>query len=486
MVSSECGPLAKVGGLGDVVPALAGALAEAGHDVRIVLPLYGEISRRQHDLRPLPGPPWQLQAGQAVRLARWYEGGDTPRFYLLECEPLFGRIGIYGPPGGGVFGDRLVRTVGLCRAALQLPTHLGWNPEVIHAHDATTALVPVYHQRWYGGVELLGQASTLLTIHNIGHQEEYPAWDIAQLGLEPALATFPGPLEFYGRLNLLKGGILAATRVNTVSPTHAHEIVTDAGYGCGLDGVLRSRGESFSGILNGIDVAAWDPATDGHLPARFTADSLAGKQECRQALAVELGLSGGDGPLAAVISRLVYQKGIDLVLDVIDPLVAAGFSLVVLGRGEDGYRQALAAAEGRHSGRLVAIDRFDEGLARRILGGCDLFLVPSRYEPCGLTQMYAMRYGAVPLVRRTGGLADTVRDADGPEGCGFLFDGFTRESLLGALARARAWWDRPEQWRELMRRGMAADFGWARAAAAYEHLYEEIAPPPTAPKDERA
>ncbi len=478
MVTAEWAPLAKVGGLGDMVASLSAALAARGHDVRVALPLYGDIDRTAHRVRPLRKyPPVPVRVGQAVRLVRVHakgSGAAAVKVYLLENAELFGRTGIYADVLGRPFPDGLARLVCHAQAALALPVLLDWAPEIIHCHDAAATLAIPYARRWYGAVPAVAGAGTLLTIHNLAHQGIHPGAELAVTGLPPALAAYPGGLEFHGALNLMKLGILEAGAVNTVSPTYAREVVADEDLGCGLAGVLRSRGARFSGILNGADLRTWSPERDRRLAAPFAADRPEGKRACREALLREVGLSDGEGPVAGFVGRLVEQKGPELLLASLDALLADGVRLVVLATGEERFRAPLAKAALRRPERIAFVDRFDEGLAHRIYAGCDLFLMPSRFEPCGLAQMYALRYGAVPVVRRTGGLADTVIDAARPDGNGFVFLPFTPLGLREAVGRAAALWRDGPRWAGLVRRAMLSEFSWDASAAAYEGLYRSV------------
>ena len=473
MVGAECAPWVKVGGLADAVAGLAGALAKRGHDVRVVLPAYGTFAAAEAGFRRRPGPPLPLRVGQVFHATGLWERtrpGRGARVVLVEAPEVFGG-GVYVGPDADP-GLVLRRAALLAQAALVVPGQLDWPVDVVHAHDAQAALVPVYRRQWFAGRGLPGPAATVLTIHNLAHQEIHPAESVGDLGLPPALAQYPGLLEFHGRLNLMKAGILAAGRVNTVSPTYARETVQDGAFGCGLEGVLAGRGEDYSGILNGADYAAWNPRTDRALAEPFSAAAPAGRERCRQALRAELGLDlPADRPLCGFVGRLVAQKGLDLVLPLLERLAGDGFGFVLLGTGEAALEQRAAALAAALPGRVAFVAGFDDGLARRIYAGCDLFLMPSLFEPCGLGQMYALRYGAPPVVRRTGGLADTVTDAAQPDGDGFVFTEPRPDALLGALRRAgQAWADR-EAWAALQARGMRRVFDWDRAAAAYEAMY---------------
>ncbi|MBM4130707.1 glycogen synthase, partial [bacterium] len=363
----------------------------------------------------------------------------------------------------------------LAQAALLLPGRLGRPVDVIHAHDAHAALVPLCRRLWFGADVLPGPAVTALTIHNLAHQEIHAAAAAAALGLPPSALEYPGPLEFHGRANLMKGAIVTADAINTVSPTYATETVATEAFGCGLQGALAARGEAYRGILNGADYGSWNPRTDRALPAPFSPAAPGGRERCRLALRAELGLSGLNPkrPLCGFVGRLVAQKGVELLLPLLGRLADDGLGFALLGTGDAALEARLRALADARPGRIAFVRGFDEALARRIYGGCDLFLMPSLFEPCGLGQMYALRYGAPPVVRATGGLADTVIDAALPDGDGFVFTDARADALLVALRRAEALWaDRPA-WAALQQRGMRRRFDWARSAADYEQMYSQ-------------
>ena len=476
MVSAEYAPLAKTGGLGDMVASLSGALAARGHEVKVVMPFYGDVDRTRFDIERVPGvPEVPLRPGAALRrvaLQRWLDPAG-PEVILLENDALFGRPGVYSYGATGDFPDMVPRLALLGAGALAVPQLLDWSPHVVHAHDAAAGLALVDLGCWDVSDTVLDGAGSLLTIHNLAHQSVHPREQFDHLGLPDALAWHPGAMEFNGLLNFMKAGILYADRVNTVSPTYAREVVGDPEYGCDLGDILRSLGGRFSGILNGMDLDAWDPSTDAALAAPFDRDDPAGKTACRDALARECGLEG-DGPLLGSVGRIYHQKGYDLLPAIADAFVADGGRLVLLGTGDADLCAELHAAADLHPGRFVFHERYDEALARRIYAGSDAFLMPSRFEPCGLAQMYALRYGSVPVVRRTGGLADTVPDAASPDGLGFVFDAAEPAALLETLRRAQAVWTDRAKWRKLMHRGMSAEFGWDGPAAEYEALYGEL------------
>ncbi|MEN8006826.1 MAG: glycogen synthase GlgA [Candidatus Krumholzibacteriota bacterium] len=476
MVSAEMAPFAKVGGLADVVTALAAAMAARKHDVRVVLPLYGHLDREREKIRPIAKiPPLSLRVGQEMHDIRFHMRGSpraAVKVYLVECPALYDRAGVYADEDGKTFDDALARAALHGQAALLLARLLDWPVDVVHAHDAEAAPAILYRRHWYGGRPLPGPAGTLLTIHNLAHQEIHPVAGADTLGLPRSMASYPGLLEFHGSINLLKAGILAADRVNTVSPTYAEETTTDPDFGCGLEGVLSGREEAYSGILNGADYTTWDPRRDKFLPANFGPADHSGKEVCRRELLGELGLKNEKSkPLCGFVGRLVRQKGLDLVLPLLDRLADDGFTFAVLGTGDKATEAAARQAAKRHPDKVAFVGSFDESLAHRIYAGSDLFLMPSVFEPCGLSQMYSLRYGTLPVVRRTGGLADTITDAAKKTGNGFVFDEASPEELLSALRTAEGLWENPGKWRLLQERGMKCDFSWKKSAIKYEKLY---------------
>lgn len=478
MVAAEMAPLVKVGGLGDVVGALPSALARRGHRVQVVLPRYGDLDPDGLGLEPWPNlGPIPLRLGHRMASVRYWTWPGAPegvQVVLVESPEWYARPGIYNHPDGAPFTDALERSAVLAQGALMLPEVAGLSVDVLHAHDVQAALVPILRKQWYHGRPLPGPGHTMFTIHNLAHQDIVDATALARVDLPHELASYPGPLEFFGRANLMKGALVASELVNTVSPTYAREVKADPAVGCGLEGVLASRGDRFLGILNGADIEVWDPATDPHLPATYQRDDLSGKSACRQALLEEVGLEASPRPLLGLVGRLYPQKGIDMVTALLDRLVDGGFSLVVLGTGAEEFHHELRQAEARYPGRVAFRAEFSEPLAHRIYAGCDLFLMPSRFEPCGLSQLYSMRYGTPPVVRATGGLADTVTDAAAPDGTGFVFNDDNPESLWAALERARAQMADPVAWAALQQRGMTRDVSWDAAAAHYEECYESL------------
>jgi starch synthase len=478
MVSAEMAPYAKVGGLADVTTALSRALARKGHDVRVVLPLYGAEIKDADKIRLFKKlPPLSVRVGNEVHDIRFHMLGSPSaavKIYLVQ-SPLFEGRGIYTDENGEGYSDSLQRAALHTASALLLPRLLDWPVDILHAHDAASAPALIYRHHWYGGRPLPGPAGTVLTIHNLAHQETASPAEGEVMGLPRALSTYPGLLEFHGQVNLLKGGILAADEVTTVSPNYAVETRSDPTAGCGLNEVLARRGKRYSGILNGGDYDTWDPGKDPDLPATYSAGNLSGKAVCRQALLEELELEADlPGPLCGFVSRLVHQKGVDTLLPVMERLAGDGFTFAILGTGEKRLEQEMRQVAEAVPGRIAFIDSFNEALAHRIYAGSDVFLMPSLFEPCGLSQMYALRYGTPPLVRRTGGLADTVSDVSQPGGTGFLFEDPRPEALLATMRRVEEAFADRSAWQETMVRGMACDFSWGAAAAGYEEVYERV------------
>ena len=467
MVASEATPLAKTGGLAEVVGSLAVALGAQGCEAAIVLPRYRTIpldgAKRVWDWLPV----WL--GGTRFDCSIFLLEGEVP-VYLVDCLPLYDRVGLYGESVGD-YADNHLRFAVFARAALAIARSL-YRPDIIHCHDWQAGLAPVYLKKLFSSDPALVAVKTLLTIHNLVYLGLFPPASLAEIGLDGSV-YHPDGVEFWGNLSFLKGGIVFADALNTVSPTYAREIQTPA-FGVGLDGVLRSRSSVLHGILNGIDDDVWNPQTDPHIAAHYSATDLAGKRVCKRALLAEFGLPEAmiDRPLLGVVSRFTEQKGIDLILELAPQFAAMNVALVALGMPGGGeehfaawFRQQAALYPG-HIGYRLALD---EGLAHRIEAGADMFLMPSRWEPCGLNQMYSMRYGTVPVVRAVGGLNDTV-DSD----TGFKFPDATATSLLGSVEEAVAAYAVEDRWLSLIEEGMARDFSWKASAARYAALYRNL------------
>jgi len=474
-VASEAHPLIKTGGLGDVCGSLPAALTALGADVRLLLPGYHDALRHAGPLKPVAQIVLPLLAKPATLL----EGtlpGTRVQTWLIDFPPAYDRPGnpylnAYGHP----WHDNAARFGLLARVAAAIARRaagLAWRPDVVHCHDWQTGLVPV----------LLAQEperpATVFTIHNLAYQGLFPRETLTALGLSDAFWS-PERLEFHGQLSFIKGGLVYADRLTTVSPSYAREILTPE-FGDGLDGLLRHRAYVLSGILNGIDDRVWNPAHDSHLVAGYSADRFAAKQQNKTALQRQLGLPASAVPLIGMVGRLVEQKGVDLVLEALPQLMELPLQLALLGSGEAGYEDALRRAAEKYPQKLAVNIGYDETLAHRIEAGSDMFLMPSRFEPCGLNQLYSLRYGTVPIVRPVGGLADTVVDAT-PEtleagtATGLVFDGATPAALIGALRRAFVLYADRRRWKRLALTGMRRDFSWGRSAGEYLELYDQFA-----------
>ena len=469
-VSSEVAPWSKTGGLGDVASALPRALAARGHAVSVVSPRYFGVDVRQPGFEPLHRAV-SVRGEQTTLWARKWAGVSL---YFVENDRYFGsRRGLYGDAHGD-YGDNAERFAYLARAALALPAALGLRPRILHLNDWQTGLIPFLLRQEHAHDLALARARTVFTVHNLAYQGLFPKQAVPALGLPWSVFRYDA-MEFHDELSFMKGGLAFADAITTVSPTYAREILTPEG-GALLDGLLRHRAADLTGILNGIDAAEWDPARDPYLPARFSAGDLAGKVVCKAGLQRELGLPvRPEVPLVGMVGRLAEQKGIDLVAAALPRLVGQDVQLAVLGSGDRGLESVFLRASRERPERVAARIGFDEGLAHRIEAGADLFLMPSRFEPCGLNQLYSLRYGTVPVVRAVGGLEDTVEDCTAPgSGTGFKFREYTAEALMAAVARAlEAFRDRAG-WRGIVARGMAQDFSWDRSARSYEELYQQL------------
>jgi starch synthase len=470
-VASEAYPLVKTGGLGDVCGALPAALAALDVDVRLLLPGYPPVLEGLEGARRI-APLGDLFGGEAALVSGRMPNGvpalavDAPHLYLRPGN-------IYVDAEGGDWADNHLRFAALAWVAADPPAAAEWRPEVIHAHDWQAGLAPAYVALRPGP-----RPATVMTVHNLAFQGLFPPEALEALRLPPR-AFAPDGVEFYGRVGFLKAGLVYADRIATVSPTYAREILTTA-FGCGLDGLLRARAGVVSGILNGLDTAVWDPARDGELVRPYGLDSLEDKSANKTALQRRVGLAEApERLLFGVISRLTDQKGFDVLLPLVPRIVDMGGQLVLLGTGDRDLEAAFTAAAAPRADQVAAMIGYDEALAHAIQGGADALLVPSRFEPCGLTQLAALRYGTVPIVAKVGGLADSVVDADADalargRATGLQFSPVTGEALAGALERAFALYRQKHLWRAVQRRGMAHDVGWATAAAAYRRLYSDL------------
>jgi starch synthase len=475
VVAAELAPWAKAGGLADVIAAMPPAFRRAGAQVSIVVPAYSGLARAL-DAHPIGTPVGIVLGDDSAEEFRVLEGrtADEITVYLVYHPGFFERNGIYGDASGD-YADNLRRFAFFGRAAaLIAATHI--HADVVHAHDWHAAVTVLAARLDPQIASRLNSSAVIFTVHNLAFQGNFDLSGFPVLGLDARYLS-PEWLEFYGRLNLLKGAVKAADGVSTVSPSYAREIIEDPELGFGLGGIFRARGDHFRGILNGADYATWDPAHDSLIAANYDASHPEGKLLCKSALRAEMGLSGLDGsPIVAMIARLTPQKGVDLVAECFDELMGAGIEFVVLGSGEPVWEEFFRRQQEHYPGWIGVRLGFDEALAHRIQAGADMFLMPSRFEPCGLTQMYAMRYGSAPIARATGGLRDTVRDFDENEarGTGFVFVDYRADAMLLAVRRAVSAFRTPERWRRLMRNTFAANFSWDSAAREYLKWFEEI------------
>jgi starch synthase len=470
-------PFARTGGLGDVVGALPKALAAQGHDVRVMIPLYQDTAHSKHAFTrvlaelivPMPTGPrlasvWQHELSAAAPQ-------QSVQVYGIGNPQYFDRPGLYGR-GGEDYADNAERFLFFCYASLTLTEHLHWTPFVVHCHDWQTALVPAllrFQPHWSPA---LRTAATVYTIHNLGYQGLFPADIFPRLGLPDRLFHFDG-LEFYGQVNFMKAGLFYADRLTTVSPSYAEEICTPA-FGVGLDGVLRTRRQVLHGILNGADYDIWSPEQDPLLAAPYNAADLSGKAVCKRHLLDAYGLPEDmQTPVIGMVARLVDQKGLDVLTEALPALMQLNLRLVILGAGEERYEAFLRAQAQRYPERLGVRLGFYDALAHQIEAGSDVFLMPSRYEPCGLNQLYSLRYGTIPIVHAVGGLRDTVEpyQPDTGEGTGFVFYEPSAPALLQAVQAALAAHTDREAWQRLMRRAMGQDFSWQQSAVRYLELY---------------
>jgi len=473
IASSEIVPFAKTGGLADVTGALPRALRRIGVEADCVLPLYRSVNRGRFPI---------TQAGYQVRVPLGHreetgtimetDAGDGARAFLVRNDRYFDREFCYGTKDGD-YADNCERFTFFCRAVMEWLVRSGRKYDILHCNDWQTALIPAYVKTLYAGEEAVKGAGTLFTVHNLGYQGLFWNHDLPLTGLGWELFT-PKCLEFYGKLNLMKAGLVFADILSTVSPTYSQEIQTPE-YGHGLDGVLYERREDLYGIINGIG-DEWDPATDPMIAAPFGKKDFSGKKSCRADLLAEFGWTGPvEDAVVGLIGRLTAQKGLDLLTEVGEWVAGQPVRVVILGSGERTYEEAMTKLGRKYPDRISVRLAYDNRLAHKIEAGADIYLMPSRYEPCGLNQIYSLRYGTVPIVRRTGGLADTVIDADRDpaEGTGFTFAGYDAAGLKGALSRAlSAYADRP-RWEGIVRRGMEKDFSWGPSAREYVSLYEK-------------
>ncbi len=472
-VTSEMYPFSKTGGLGDVLGALPLTLHRMGVNTAVITPLFGHLKTASHPLHllysDLPvGYPWAPITAD-VYMADFH---GMP-VYFVQRDEYFDRRFYYNTYKGDYF-DNCERFIFFCRAVMSWIRNLETVPAVVHANDWQTAMLPALMYFWRWGDPALSHTRTVLSIHNLAFQGRFASRLFWDSGL-PHHAWHMDGAEFWGDFNMLKTGIAFADRITTVSPSYAEEITTQE-FGCGLDGILRKRSAMLGGILNGADYEVWDPSNDRYLPCAYTVDDLEGKERCKQNLIWEMGLNPflANRPILGFIGRLRRQKGIDLLLDIFTRLIQKNVGIVVLGEGNLEFEERVLHLMEDYPLRLAANVGYTEDMAHRIQAGCDIFLMPSRYEPCGLTQMYALRYGTPPVATAVSGPKDTIVPWPHPEATGFIFDKPEPEAFLEATLQAIALWEQPEEWRKMVRRAMTQTFSWYDSAGRYLDLYREM------------
>jgi starch synthase len=464
LAAAEVSPYAKTGGLADVAGSLPKALRQLGHDVRIVLPRYKQITAGDYLVDFPVEVDHHLETG-IVKHTLLGDNRDGIPVYLIENYQYYYRDGIY------CFGDDAERYNFFCKAVLAMLPQLDWQPDLIHCNDWQCGLIPLSLQTKYADDPFFRQIATLFTIHNLQYQGTFPRQILRLLGLDESYFT-PERLEFYGQVNFMKAGIIYSDLVNTVSKSYAQEIQT-AEYGERLDGLLRKRTQDLFGIVNGIDYDEFNPATDKRIYKNYSLDSLELKQRNKAGLQQEMHLPQVDAPLVGIISRLVDQKGLDLIAAIFDRMLALGVQFVLLGSGADNYQKLFAELKVRYPQQVAVNLGFNAELAQKIYAGADIFLMPSRFEPCGLGQLISLRYGTIPVVRSVGGLADTIREYDpaSGKGNGFIFKPYQADELLQAITRAVQLYRQPPQWHKLQVNAMKDDFSWTHSAREYVDLY---------------
>ncbi len=470
MISAEGPPLQRTGALIDVMDALPTALRALGHDVCVVLPFYREIRENRAFKKKNTGIAVDVQVGDKVYPARYLEGRSASgvQLYLVRCDEFFDRDGIYGERGKP-YEDNASRFIFFCKAALELSRRLTPQIQILHVHDWPAALVPVF-------VHAQGLPfKTVLTIHHVADQGSFWGLDFGLTNLPERFFTLHG-VEFFGRLNFLKGGILYADKITTVSEYYRREILKPSG-GCGLDGVLRENAHRLSAILDGADYKVWNPASDRLLPARYDEKRLRGKQVCRDALLKEMKLASGPrGPVLGMVTRVVQEKGFEILVPLLDRLLWDDVRLITLGEGDPAYETSLAVAARKFPTKFAYQKDYDAKLAHLIEAGMDISLIPSRFEPAGLSAMYNLKYGALPVARATGGIHQIIEDYDptSDSGYGFLCYEYSSEAFWDAIKRARQTFCDRNLWTTLMKRAMARNFSWDASARSYEDLYREL------------
>lgn len=471
IASSEVVPYVKTGGLADVTGTLVNALSKLGVRSSVILPLYRKIKREMNiwGIQPLPHE-ISVPLGTRIETGRLWcgkspQGADV---FFIEHDGFFNREELYGTSEGD-YPDNAMRFIFYSRGVLEAVKVLRMDVDVIHCNDWQTGLIPVYIKTLYK--ETFPHVATLMTIHNLGYQGIFWHLDMEMTGLDWDMFNMKA-LEFYGKINLLKGGIIFADTITTVSMTYAKEMQTHE-HGFGLEYVLKKRVRDLYGIMNGIDVQEWNPWRDNLIPSKYNSKDLTGKYECKRSLQKECGLEASDVPLIGMVTRLSSQKGLDLVSEAMEEIMRTGVQVVILGKGDDFYQTMLSNLHARYSGTLSVTIGYDNSLAHRIYAGSDVYLMPSKYEPCGLGQLIALRYGAIPVGRKTGGVADSITECSASgKGTGFLFQEYSRAAMIDAVQRAVKIYADRSIWDRIVRNAMKEDFSWERSAKKYVAIYK--------------
>ena len=472
--SPEVTPFSKTGGLGDVAGSLPKALAGAGCDIRVITPKYAGIKESTHKLKKVIDS-ISFKIGKRDEAGSLYEGklpGSKVPVYFVSCDKYFVRKEMY-QENGKDYEDNLERFSFFSMMVLHSIEKLGWQPDVIHCNDWQTALIPLYLKTTFKEKKI----GTLFTIHNIGYQGLFDKEKLSLTGLDLDIFNIKG-IEYFGKINLLKGGIIFSDIVTTVSPVYSKEIQTKD-YGYGLEGVLKERSKDLYGIINGVDYDEWDPSSDDHISVRYSIKSIGRKKGCKKDLQKNCGLPLTDRPVIGMISRLDDQKGLDILVEIMDELMHLDIQMVMLGTGKTIFHNILKKFKVKYKDKLSVNLFFDNTLAHKIEAGSDLFLIPSKYEPCGLSQLYSFKYGTVPVAHKTGGLADTITDYTpstiaNNKATGFLFSRYSPDDLLKAILLSLSVYEDKQTWKKIVTAGMKSDFSWKRPAKEYVRLYKEV------------
>jgi starch synthase len=473
IAASEAAPYAKTGGLADVAGSLVNELKKAGVDAAIILPLYRCIKQAADEfgIKPI-GKEIAVPLGNKIERGRIWAGSTSEGVaaYFIENDRFYDRDGLYGTPEGD-YPDNASRFIFYSHGVLETVKALGIKPDIIHCNDWHAGLIPVYLKTICKAD--FPKTATVMAIHNLGYQGIFPSSEMPLTGLGWDMFNMDA-LEFYGKVNLLKAGLLFADVIATVSRTYAEEIQTPE-YGFGLENLLRRRSADLFGIINGIDYNEWQPWKDRLIPARYSKSNLSGKAVCKKSLLSECGLADNGSPLVGMVARLSSQKGIDLVAEAADGIAASGAQMIIFGTGEEHFHQVLSKIQARHSGSFSLTIGFDNTFAHKVYAGSDMFLMPSLYEPCGLGQLIALRYGTIPVARRTGGLNDTITeyDSSSDSGTGFLFDKYSSLQMLEAIKRAEDAFRDKKAWEQIQHNAMSQDFSWRKSAKEYLSLYKK-------------